>query len=1222
MENGKWKMENGMKTANYTTPPKVEASMQPCPPPGETSPSAGIHALKLLYILIYKFLFNFMQNFVMYKIILFFTLTFLCTSSSPQSKDAVLHPVYLRCEKLVDPLGIDVLNPRLSWYSESSTKAQKQTAYRILASSSLEILNSGKGDLWDSEKINSDESINIYYIGSPLTSGMQCFWKVKVWDKNGNESEWSKPAKWSMGLLSPQDWKAEWIGLDKAVGKDNPATLFTCLSARYLRKEFYAKGGDAENKIKRATTYICGLGLFELYINGLKIGDQVLVPALSQYPKKSFYMTFDVTKNILDGKNAIGVILGNGRFFGPRNGDATQTYGFPKLIFHLDIEYADGKVQTIVSDKSWKLTADGPIIANNEYDGEEYDAAKELPGWTEPGFDDSKWLNAESVDQPSEKLSAQMIEPIKVMDTIKPISIKEIRPGVFIYDMGQNMVGWVSLKVKGERGTKVTMRFAETLKPDSNLFMDNLRTAKVTDIYTLKGDGLEQWEPRFTYHGFRYVEMKGYPGKPDLNSIEGKVVHDFMETTGSFTCSNETINKIYKNAYWGIRGNYRSIPTDCPQRDERQGWLGDRAVGSKGESFIFDNANLYAKWLDDIEESQDEKGSIPAVAPTYWKVYNDDITWPAAYYIIAEMLYEKFGDTEPIRKHYDSMKKYLLHLKDTYMQNGIMPRDQYGDWCMPPESPKLIHSNDPARKTPGEFLGTAFYYHLLNLMEKYALILNKVDDSKMFARLSDQIKNGFLKEFYNPESKEFHKNTTTANVFGLAFNLVPEESRENFFTNLAAITMTDFGGHISTGLVGAEYLMRILSDNGRADIAYKLASNTTYPSWGYMAENGATTIWELWNGNTAAPDMNSGNHVMLLGDLITWLYEYLAGIKTDEANRAFKHIVMQPVPIPDLKFVKASYKSMYGLIKSEWRLDGSVFNWNVEIPANTSASIYIPAQSKKDITIEGKPIDEVEGVKFFKFENGKAAYIIGSGKYKFTSTSCNIKFDETMYVAAPKISPLDTVFSLPGEVFANISCATKDAVIRYTTNGSEPSETSQIYKEPFRIKNTVHIKAKAFIEGNKPSLTKSSFIDVYDSKVNGLNYNYYEGEWRLVPNFDSLSPVKSGITTSIDIQKIKIRDQNFGYVFTGYINIPEDGNYKFFITSDDGSKLYIDSETLIINDGLHAMQTRSASVKLTKGKLPVKIEFFQRGGGEGLMLEYSSDSFPRRVIPVSELYYK
>jgi alpha-L-rhamnosidase len=1144
-----------------------------------------------------------------------FAFLFLNGCSTDDNSDN-LHPTFLRCEKLVNPQGIDILIPRLSWFSESKQKAQKQTAYRILVSSSSEKLNTDTGDLWDSKKVNSDESINIYYKGTALKSGMQCFWKVKVWDKNGRESEWNQPAKWSMGLLNKQDWKAEWIGLDKAVNSDNPDTFFTRLSARYLRKEFTAAGN-----IKRAAAYISGLGLFELYINGQKIGDQVLAPALSQYPKKSFYMTFDVTKNIFDGKNAIGVILGNGRFFGPRHGDATQTYGFPKMIFHLDVEYSDGSKKTIVTDKSWKLTADGPIVANNEYDGEEYDATKELTGWDKPGYNDSGWIDVEIVKEPSQRLEAQMIEPIKVMETIEPISVKEIQPGIFIYDMGQNMVGWASLKVKGERGAKVTMRFAETLKEDGNLYLDNLRSAKVTDIYTLNGEGTEQWEPRFTYHGFRYVELRGYPGTPDLNSIKGKVVHDYMENTGSFTCSNESINKIYRNAYWGIRGNYRSIPTDCPQRDERHGWLGDRAVGSKGESYIFDNANLYAKWLDDIEDSQDEKGSIPAVAPTYWKVYNDDITWPAAYYIIADMLYEKFGDVEPIRKHYDSMKKYLVHLKDSYMRNDIMPRDQYGDWCMPPESPELIHSNDPARKTSGEFLGTAFYYQLLKLMEKYALKLSKTEDSKMFAQLSEQVKNGFFKQFYNPETKEFYKSTTTASVFGLAYNLVPEEAKKNLFTNLIAITMTEFDGHISTGLVGAEYLLRILSDYGRADLAYKVASNKTYPSWGYMAENDATTIWELWNGNTAAPDMNSGNHVMLLGDLIIWLYEYLGGIKADETNPAFKHIVMQPIPIPDLKFVKTSYKSMYGLMKSEWSLDGSQFNWNIEIPANTTASVYIPAKSEKDVTESGKVVVSSDEIKFIKYQNGKAIYEMGSGTYNFSSTSCKVKFDETKYVASPKIFPQDTAFSIPANLFANISCLTKNAVIRYTINGSEPTENSQIYKGPFQIKNTMQIKAKAFVQGSKPSLIASSSFDVYDSKVNGLNYNYYEGRWQLLPDFESLKPVKSGITTSIDIQKIKVRDDYFGFVFTGFINIPKKDNYTFYLTSDDGSKLYINDKILIVNDGLHGMDTRSASIKLNKGRLPVKIEFFEGSGGEGLMLEYSSGSFKQRVVPTSELYF-
>ncbi|MHB9013169.1 MAG: family 78 glycoside hydrolase catalytic domain, partial [Ignavibacteriaceae bacterium] len=419
--------------------------------------------------------------------------------SSGESQDR-LQPKHLRCEGLINPEGIDVVSPRLSWYSVSEQRDQKQTGYRILVSSSIEKLNTDEGDLWDSKKVLSDKSINIIYGGKQLTSGKQCFWKVKVWDSKGNESAWSQPANWSMGLLSKNDlptgqagWgSASWIGLDKAIGSDEPDSEHTKLSARMLRKEF-----KTNKTIKRATAYICGLGLFELYFNGQRIGDQVLAPALSEYTKRSFYMTFDVTKELLEGENAVGVILGNGRFFAMRHTVPTgmETYGFPKMIFRLNIEYTDNTTESIVSDTTWSITTDGPIRANNEYDGEYYDARKEMPGWDKAGFDDTEWMRAEKVADPSAKLSAQMIAPIKIMQTKKPRSVKEIRPGVYIYDMGQNMVGWVSLKVQAKRGTKVQMRFAETLKPDGDLYTANLRSAEQTDIYIAKGGALGRWEP-------------------------------------------------------------------------------------------------------------------------------------------------------------------------------------------------------------------------------------------------------------------------------------------------------------------------------------------------------------------------------------------------------------------------------------------------------------------------------------------------------------------------------------------------------------------------------------------------------------------------------------------------------------------------------------------------------------------------------------------------------
>ncbi len=889
--------------------------------------------------------------------------------SCQTSHETNFKPVQVTLESAENPLGIDNPHPRFSWVIESSKPAFIQAAYHILVASSESLLRDDEGDMWDSEKIDDQENIFIPYTGEKLSSGTHYYWKVKIWDTEGHESAWSEPADWTMGLLNASDWKAKWIGLDKAVGDDAPDQEKTRLSARQLRKEI-----NISQPVKKAIASVCGLGSFEFYINGNKIGDQVLAPALSEYNKRAYYLTFDVTGQLEKGENAFGVILGNGRYFAQRN--YTTHYGFPKLIFQMEVTYADGTAETFISDESWKLTANGPIIANNEFDGEEYDATKEMPGWSKPGFDDSAWMTAQQVEPGSPELDAQPIAPIVIKETLKAIAMNEVSPDVFIYDMGQNMVGWARLKVQGERGTKVKLRFAEALKEDGNLFLDNLRSANVTGIYTLKGDGVEIYEPRFTYHGFRFIELTGFPGTPDISTLEGKVVYDDLETTGSFETSDSMINAIYKNAYWGIRGNYRSIPTDCPQRDEKQGWLGDRAAGSKGESFIFGVSRLYAKWMQDIEDTQRADGSISDVAPSYYKVYSDNLTWPGAYPIITNMLYQQYGNTAPIKAHYDSFRKWVFYMKTNYLKNYILVKDTYGDWCMPPERQDLIHSQDPSRKTSGEILSTTYYYHVLSLMQKFAGLLNKPDDAAEYQQLADSIYKAYNDKFFNKAQSYYDNNTATANLLSLAYGLVPEADRKAVFENIVDKTMNDFDGHISTGLVGAQWIN---------DIAFKLATNTSYPSWGYMIKKGATTIWELWNGDTADPAMNSHNHVMLLGDFIIWCYEDLSGIKSDPDEPGFRRIIMKPILAGDLEFVKTSYRSVQGVIKSEWHRKASSFNWEITVPANTTALIYVPAKSVDEVTETGQQEKLNAGTKFIKMEEDRAVFEVKSGSYRFSS---------------------------------------------------------------------------------------------------------------------------------------------------------------------------------------------------------------------------------------------
>jgi alpha-L-rhamnosidase len=910
-------------------------------------------------------------SFHLIAVFLVAAMAFSCQSSMVQVTD-------LKTEGLVDPLGIDRTQPHLSWIMESPERGEIQTAYRILVASSRENLDNDLGDLWDSRKVASDASIAVPYAGATLNSGMEAFWKVKVWDAGGKASAWSPAAKWSMGILRPGDWNAKWIGLDKAIGTDRPDQQHRVLSARYLRKEF-----NLDKKVKRAMAYIVGLGTYELYLNGEKVGDQVLSPGLTDFPKRSFYITYDVTDMVREGNNTAGTILGNGRYFAPSTGvpTSTLTYGYPKMLLQIAVQYEDGSEETIVSDESWKITTDGPIISNNEYDGEFYDARKELPGWNQNGYDDSGWMQAELVDNPSAELSAQMTQPIRVTGTLKPVGLTNPEPGVWVFDMGQNMVGWTEIKVRAEEGTKITQRFAETLKEDGTLYLDNLRDARVTDTYIAKGHDVESYAPRFVYHGFRFVELTGYPVTPELSMLEGSVVNDDLPLVGSFECSNKLINQIYKNAYWGIRGNYRSIPTDCPQRDERQGWLGDRAAGSKGETYVFGVHNLYRKWLVDVFDSQRETGSISDVNPAYWPLYNDNVTWAGTPVILVKMLFDQYGDAEVIEKSYSSLKKWMDYMVQTYMVDDIMPRDNYGDWCVPPIDPKVIHTKNPDRLTDGDYIGTAYFCHMLELMEGFAALLGKADDESYFNELHSKMKAGFNKKFFNQETRIYSNNSATANILALAFNLVPEQYKEVVFNNLVEKIEVEHHSHITTGLIGQQFFNRTLTDHGRADLAFTVNTQMDYPSYGYMIENGATTIWELWNGNTADPAMNSGNHVMLLGDFLIWLYEDIAGISPDPQNPGFKHIIMKPTLIEGIDFVKATHKSPYGMIKSEWVKTPEDFDWQITIPANTTATIYIPVKEDPDILESGGAF----AVKADKTHLGISEVTLASGSYHFIS---------------------------------------------------------------------------------------------------------------------------------------------------------------------------------------------------------------------------------------------
>jgi alpha-L-rhamnosidase len=1051
-----------------------------------------------------------------------------------------LQPRQLRCEYRTDPQGVDVADPRLSWLLASASpnaRGLRQSAYRILVASSERNLRANTGDLWDTGKVASDESVHVAYHGAPLASGAIAFWKVQVWDQDGAASDWSAPAQWTMGLLDPMQWQGKWIGRDEKgvvkdagspyaalegarwiwdadkadagapagdrffraaftlppgravasatliAGADNqadvycngvlvasasnarlpaisdvaamahsgenliavraahrnagrPAGLIATLLIRFesgeplvvqtgnqwrvtskvedgwekagyldaswaaakelgaygmapwsgagftaehrlpgrlLRREF-----TLSKKVARAAVYYSGLGSSELYLNGEKVGDHVLSPGLTDYDKHVLYETFDVTKQLTTGRNAIGLMLGNGRYYAPRGAAIpinTRSFGFPKAIVQLNILFEDGTRTTVESDENWKLTVDGPVRANNEYDGEEYDARMEIAGWSRAGFDDSKWEPAQAVAAPKGVLASQMAEPLRVTETLKPVSVKRLRPGVYIFDMAQNMVGWCRLHVAGPKGAAVTLRHAETLNADGSLYVANLRSARAADTYILKGEGREVWEPRFTYHGFRYVEVTGYPGEPTAAALEGRVVHDDMEPAGSFVSSSALLNQIHHNMFWGIRGNYRSIPTDCPQRDERQGWLGDRSQVSRSESYMFDVAAFYSKWETDLVDAQRADGAIPDVAPNYWPIYSDNLTWPGTLVFVPGMLYDQYGEKRVLARAYPAMKKWIGHMR-TYLRDGLIPKDTYADWCVPPEDPKLIHSQDPARITDKTLIASAYYYKLLHVLARYANILDNPTEAATFEMQASAVKQAFLAKFYKPASGIFDNGTQTASILPLSFGLVPVEDRAAVLDGLTRRIEQETHGHVGTGLVGAQWLMRTLSDNGRADLAYQIATQKSYPGWGYMAEKGATTVWELWNGDTADPAMNSGNHVMQIGDLAVWMYEYLAGIRADAERPGFRHTIIHPYPAGDLTSVRGAHKSMYGPIVSSWNRAGGAFTLEVTIPPNTTATVWVPA---RDV----KAVNAPTGARFVRSEGANAIYDIGSGSYTF-----------------------------------------------------------------------------------------------------------------------------------------------------------------------------------------------------------------------------------------------
>ncbi|MBE6341202.1 MAG: alpha-rhamnosidase [Bacteroidales bacterium] len=876
--------------------------------------------------------------------------------SKPRNEKVVVCD--LRTEHLQNPTEIASTAPRLGWRLESSANDVRQLSYHIIVSSTRENAENLVGDLWDSA-VDSPESQWITYAGAQLKSDTRCFWRVNV-TTNCGETGWSDVATWNVGLLNESDWSGQWIGLDKANSWDVEEE-HSQLSARYIRSEF-----NADDSISSATLYICGLGLYEAFINGQRVGSQELAPAPTDYRRTALYNAYDVTEMLKSGeRNAIGVTLSNGRFYTMQQHKKPYkitNFGYPRLRANIVVRYANGKRQVISTNNKWKLTADGPVRSANEYDGEIYDARKELGAWTIVGFDDSKWQNAERVASPYGTLRPQEMPGMAVVDSVAPINITR-RGNSYIVDFGENMAGRVRIATKnGKAGESLVIRYAEKLTDEGELYTENLRHAYSVDKYIYSGREKrgDTWNAHFVYHGFRYVEVSGV-SELTSDDIQAQKISDLMERTGYFHSNDSTLNKVFSNVVRGIQANYKGMPVDCPQRDERQPWLGDRTMGTFGESYIFDNHALYTKWMRDISEAQREDGCIPDVAPAFWNYYSDIVTWPAAFPFTLQMLSERFKDNRPMQHYFPDLMRWVKHMRDCYLVDGILTKDKYGDWCVPPEDIKMIHSQDPARVTEGALISTAYYSIICSQMSHAAKAhnLGTAEEIELLDDIAYITKKAFLDKYLTvkrgtaavpghvlyPDSTYFGNNTVTANLLGLQLS-TDEYVRNEAVKNIVRNIVTLNSDHISCGVIGVQWLMRTLSAMGYNDVAWRLATQNTYPSWGYMAAQGATTIWELWNGDTASPKMNSGNHVMLLGDLVPWIFEDIVGVRNIE-NR---HITLQPeFNVDEIYDIEGSYKSIYGNIVSRWQKSCGKLAWHIEIPANTTATAVLPDGSSREL---------------------------------------------------------------------------------------------------------------------------------------------------------------------------------------------------------------------------------------------------------------------------------
>jgi len=876
----------------------------------------------------------------------------------------------LLCGFISDPLGVDEPAPQLSWQMHANGPAlrgQTQRAYQILVATSTDALNNDRGDLWDSGRVGSDSSLNVPYAGAALASEQQLFWKVRVWDQDGHLSDWSPVATWTMGLLNPTDWQAKWICAPSA-GSALPI----------FRREFTVHPG-----LQRAVIYICGLGQYELTANGAKVGDALLAPGWSKYDKTCLYDTLDITSYLTNGANALGVMLGNGMYNVPasaRMAKFTGSFGVPKLIAQLHLFYTNGTSTIITTDTQW-LTKPGPITFSSVYGGEDHDARLEPAGWNKPGINLETWSHALVTNSPGGMLRgiSCAAPPIEAIQTLQPVRTNVVSARTLIYDLGQNAALIPRLMVQGPAGAMVRIIPAELTNADGTVNRGSVGGGPAYWQYTLNGQGTEKWFPRFFYHGCRYLQVElfhttGSSQLPVVDHLEGVVIQSAARPVGEFACSNDLFNRIHTLIRWAQRANIVSVLTDCPHR-ERLGWLEQYHLNGPSLRYEFDLSQLFAKGMNDMADSQLAGGLVPDIAPEYPVFrdgFRDSPEWGSAFVIVPWQQYQFTGDRELLRRYYDGMKRYVAYLaagsKNDIVTHGL------GDWYdIGPNAPGY------SQLTPISLTATAFYYYDTWILAQTAALLDKPPDAKAFTAQAAEIRAAFNQTFFNATNKCYAGGSQCANAIPLVMDLC-EVTNRCLVLDAVVNDVRHHGNAITAGDVGYRYLLRALAEGGRSDVIFDMNNQSEKPGYGYQLKMGATSLTEAWDANRSS----SQNHFML-GQIVEWFYADLAGISSDPAGPGFNRIVIRPQPVGDVTWVKAAYDSPHGPIGCEWKKSAGRFALHLEIPVNTTATVYLPVSKGDGVTESGIDASKALGVHSIRQENDRAVYEIGSGTYQFVA---------------------------------------------------------------------------------------------------------------------------------------------------------------------------------------------------------------------------------------------